>query len=135
MQNRYVSDIGDFLKLGILRALSPGYSLGVAWWLFPDENHNKDGRHIGYLEQPEQWRRFDPLLFDALAEIESSGQREVRALEGPNILPGTVFASDVVPVDGPIPQRRQAREQWFASVQRALHGTDLVFVDPDNGLQ
>ena len=37
MQNRYVGDIGDYLKLGILRALSPGYHLGVAWWLFPDE--------------------------------------------------------------------------------------------------
>ena len=50
MQNRYVGDIGDYLKLGILRALSPGYHLGVAWWLFPDEAHNGDGRHIGYLE-------------------------------------------------------------------------------------
>jgi len=39
MQNRYVGDIGDLLKLGILRALSPGYRLGVAWWLFPDERH------------------------------------------------------------------------------------------------
>ena len=38
MQNRYVGDIGDYLKLGILRALSPGYHLGVAWWLFPDES-------------------------------------------------------------------------------------------------
>ena len=49
MQNRYVGDIGDYLKLGILRALSPGYHLGVAWWLFPDEAHNRDGRHIGYM--------------------------------------------------------------------------------------
>ena len=43
MQNRYVGDIGDYLKLGILRALSPGYRLGVAWWLFPDEAHNGMG--------------------------------------------------------------------------------------------
>lgn len=34
MQNRYVGDIGDYLKLGILRTLSPGYHLGVACWLF-----------------------------------------------------------------------------------------------------
>ena len=45
MQNRYVSDIGDYLKLGILRASSPGYRLGIAWWLYPDESHNRDGRH------------------------------------------------------------------------------------------
>jgi hypothetical protein len=129
MQNRYVGDIGDFLKLGILRALSPGYRLGVAWWLFPDEDHNKDGRHIGYLDQPTQWRHLDPQLFDALAEIVSSGQRDVRALERANILHGAIFASDVMPVV------RQAREQWFASVQRTLEGANLVFVDPDNGLE
>jgi hypothetical protein len=43
MQNRYVSDIGDYLKLGILRALSPRYRLGVAWWPYPDEDHNGNG--------------------------------------------------------------------------------------------
>ena len=129
MQTRYVGDIGDYLKLGILRALSPGHRLGVAWWLFPDEDHNKDGRHIGYLDQSVQWRHFDPQLFDALRMIVSSGQRDVRALEAANILPGAIFASDL------IPQRKRAREEWFASVQRALHGADLVFVDPDNGLE
>ena len=38
MQNRYTGDIGDYVKLSILRALSPGYRLGVAWcevvWFF-----------------------------------------------------------------------------------------------------
>ena len=43
MQNRYVGDIGDYLKLGILRALSPGYRLGVAWWLFPTKVTIKTG--------------------------------------------------------------------------------------------
>ena len=52
MQNRYVGDIGDYLKLGILRALSPKYRLGVAWWIYPDETHNADGQHIGYLDRP-----------------------------------------------------------------------------------
>ena len=75
MQNRYVSDIGDYVKLGILRALSPGYRLGVAWWLYPDESHTKDGRHIDYLRHPYQWWKFDPPLFDALEQIVSSGQR------------------------------------------------------------
>ena len=65
VQNRYVGDIGDYLKLGILRALLPGHRLGVAWWLYPDENHNRDGRHVGYLQRPNRWRHFDPALFDA----------------------------------------------------------------------
>jgi hypothetical protein len=96
MQNRYAGDIGDFVKLGILRALSPGYRLGVAW-LFPDEEHKKDGRHICYLDQPLQWRHFDPQLFDALGEIVSSSQRDVRALEAANILAYAIFFNDVTP--------------------------------------
>ena len=77
MQNRYVGDIGDYLKLGILRALSPGYRLGIAWWLYPDESHNRDGRHIGYLEQPERWRHYDPELFDALSHVVAHATRGI----------------------------------------------------------
>ena len=85
MQNRYTADIGDFLKLGILRALSPGYRPGVAWWLYPDETHNTDGRHIDYLSRPDQWRHFDPDLFDAPGQIVSAGRRHVGALEAANL--------------------------------------------------
>src|ERR1700751_1672101 len=46
MQNRYVGDIGDYLKLSILRALLPGYRLGVAWRLFPDKAHNGFGPSV-----------------------------------------------------------------------------------------
>ena len=81
MQNRYVGDIGDYLKLAILRALSTGHRLGIAWWLYPDENHNSDGRLIAYLNRPEKWRHYDPDLFDALQQIVASGQRDVRVLE------------------------------------------------------
>jgi len=35
MQNRFVADIGDYVKLAILRALARDRSLGVVWWLFP----------------------------------------------------------------------------------------------------
>jgi hypothetical protein len=69
MQNRYTGDIGDYVKLAILRALMHGRRLGVGWWLYPDESHNSDGRHISYLSQPEVWRRFDPALFDHLKAV------------------------------------------------------------------
>jgi hypothetical protein len=135
MQNRNVGDIGDYLKLAILRALSPGYCLGVAWWLFPDEDHNRDGCHIGYLNRPEVWWHFDPQLFDALDEIVSTGQRDVRALEQANILPGAIFASDLIPVDGPIPQRKRAWGEWFSKMRGVLEEADVVFVDLDDGLE
>ena len=97
MQNRYVGDIGDYLKFGILRAQSPGHRLGVAWWLHPDENYKRDGRHIGNLQQPDRWRHFDPELFDALASIVAGNRRDVRALEAANLLTGALFASELIP--------------------------------------
>ena len=48
MQNRYVGDIGDYLKLAILPVLSPGYRLGYRMVATPGREHNRDGRHIGY---------------------------------------------------------------------------------------
>ena len=135
MQNRYVGDIGDYVKLSILRALSPGYRLGVAWWLYPDESHNKYGRQIGYLDRPEQWRHFDPDLFDVLAQIVKSDRRDVRALETADVLPGATFASEVIPVGGPISDRPNERRQWFTRVQSTLEEANMVFVDPDNGLE
>ena len=135
MQNRYVGDIGDYLKLSILRALSPGYRLGVAWWLFPDEAHNGDGRHVGYLNSPDQWRHFNPELFDALCHVVLSGQRNVGALQAPGLIPGAIYADDVIPTGGPIAQRLSARRAWLADVQRALEQANLLFLDPDNGLE
>jgi hypothetical protein len=135
MQNRYVGDIGDYLKLGILRALSPGYRLGVAWWLFPDECHNEDGRHISYLSRPHQWRHYDPDLFDTLRGVVSSGRRNVRELEVANILPGATFASESIPGDGPLAQRQQMRRDWLEAMRRKLEPADVLFLDPDNGLE
>ena len=79
MQNRYTGDIGDFGKLGLLRQLSrTGLSIGVNWYLTPDETHNGDGRHIGYLKN-DAFRACDEQLWSALGEIVDSGKREVSA--------------------------------------------------------
>ena len=60
MQNKYVGDIGDYCKLGLLRWLLGAhpetgqrkFSLGVCWYAVPDtfdSPENRDGRHIDYL--------------------------------------------------------------------------------------
>ena len=48
VQDRYVGDVGDFGKYGLLRALCGGdLTLGVVWYLYPDEEANNDGDDIG----------------------------------------------------------------------------------------
>jgi len=135
MQDRYVGDIGDYMKLAILRAIMPGRRLGVAWWLFPDEGHNSDGRHIAYLGRPDRWRNFDPDLFDRLRKVVTAGERRVEALQHQDVLPGAVYCDDCIPTAGTTVQRMLAREQWFRRVQSGVSGCDLVFIDPDNGLE
>jgi hypothetical protein len=135
MQHRYVGDFGDYVKLGILRAIASGRRLGIAWWLYRDEVHNKDGKHTKYLDEPDRWKAFDPALFEKLKTVGSTGNRHISLLEDLNILPGAVFASEPILVSGPSHQRTKAREIWFSSVLRTLASADLVFVDPDNGIQ
>lgn len=63
MQNRYVGDIGDFAKYGLLRVIQAIKHLGVAWYLHPDEGPNGDGRHTEYLSQSEEFENLDRHLF------------------------------------------------------------------------
>jgi hypothetical protein len=133
MQNRYVGDIGDYVKLAILRALLPGRRVGVAWWLYPDEGHNRDGRRIEYLDRPDPWRRFDPLLFDALKKIVLAQQRNVHALEQASLMPGAFL--EPIPCDvHPFPERARERQRWLDRTNTSLESADLLFVDPDNGI-
>ncbi len=135
MQDRYAGDIGDYVKFAILRSIMPGYRLGVAWWLFPDESHNDDGRHIDYLDQPEKWRSFDPELFDGLRRIVTSGERQVLALQNAEFLPEAVYCDECIPTGGTPIERRIARAEWFQCVKLTINGCNLLFLDPDNGLE
>lgn len=135
MQNRYVGDIGDYVKLAILRELAPGRSLGVVWWLFPNEDHNADGSHRKYLEQHTEWKRFDPGLFEALLEINKQNELDVSALEKASGFRNAVFVSDPVPCEiRPFTQRPTERNRWLGKIKERLKDCDLVFLDPDNGI-
>jgi hypothetical protein len=135
MQNRYTGDIGDFVKLAILRALMPHQRLGVGWWLFPDESHTSDGRYVGYLERPEVWRVLDPPAFDHLKAVVAAGERQVAVLEHEGLLPAAVYFREPVPTLGTVSRRRAARIAWLARLCVAVEHCDLVFLDPDNGFE
>lgn len=132
MQNRYTGDIGDFSKLGLLRALqSAGFSIGLNWYLAPDETHNSDGRHVGYLSQ-DKYRACDPGLWDELGAIVKRGNREVRSMEHDAVLQATFF-SDCLDFRGlRKAERVELRRAWFANSLVAMAGKDIVCVDPDN---
>lgn len=126
MQNRYAGDIGDYGKFGMLRALaSEGFSIGVNWYLVETPEHELSVNDGGKLI-PEKLTSVDPELAKVLSAISRSSERSVHALEEASLIPGATYFSDVVPVED--------RAAWHARALAALVGTDLVFLDPDNGL-
>ena len=131
MQNRYAGDIGDFGKLGLLRVLqAAGLSVGVNWYLTPDENHNQDGKYTNY----DDLRRCDEKLWLELKRMVDTKNRNVAALQKENILKAK-FYSEALDFKGKKKiERRRFRESWHQKGLEALSGVHLVFVDPDNGL-
>lgn len=132
MQDRYAGDIGDYVKISLLRALVPQRRLGVAWFRYRDEDHNGDGRHTAYLSAPDKWRHLDAPLFDLLAG-EVALARSIYGLQKA-FGPATCFMDEPVPVDLSSGERSYARHQWFGNCLSRLKDANLVFADPDNGL-
>jgi hypothetical protein len=144
MQDRYLGDIGDFAKYGLLRAVAAGkppLGLAVLWYLVPDESHNEDGRHIGYLEQTQKndarFRPCDPELYDRLGYLVGTGRRSVSAVAEHTLLPpATVYHDE--PLDySTVPREERPiwRERWLDGALAVAAKADLVFLDPDNGLE
>lgn len=133
MQDRYAADISDYVKLALLRYLSAGRKLGVAWYLFPGEDHNADGKHTTYLNYPERWRRLDPDLFEALGSVVATS-RSIAALEASGTLDATFSREQLTSASLLAPDRPQWRTGWFSRVLSDLKKANLIFADPDNGL-
>lgn len=130
MQNRYTGDIGDFGKLGMLRVLQDaGFSVGVNWYLTPNESHNQDGKHTNY----DDLRSCDESLWRELKQIVDS-DRNVAALQTDRILKATFYPEPLDFKGKKKAERQTIRENWHQDALKALCGTNLVFADPDNGL-
>ncbi len=139
MRDSYVADVGDFGKYALLNALAGNdLRLGVLWCLNSEPDATQDGR---FTEYPEL-RACDPDLYDLLAQILKTKQRSVAHVESNNLLPsntlfyGTVMPAPKTPCFGAAAREAQTRlrSAWFNGGLKKLSATELVFLDPDNGL-
>jgi hypothetical protein len=139
MKNQYVGDVGDFGKYGLLRWLSDPaiagddrqpLSVGVIWYLTPDDRASKDGKHITYTDPPNasSYRDCDPALFHGLVHLIRTRSRNVSAVRASGLLTQATRWFDQEVPSGP------ARGAWFQAALACAHGVDLVFIDPDNGI-
>jgi len=150
VQDRYAGDVGDFLKLGLLRWLvaptpfAPQHQLGVIWYRVPDEEHDADGEHVRYLDPSstagQDLRPLDPDLYDHLRVMMATGKRSVASLAASGVLPSTTrYYDNVLSFADLSPSDRVGRivrrERWFHEAMVAVNSCSLVFVDPDNGMR
>ena len=129
MKDQYFGDVNDYLKYGIIRALrASGWRVHVNWMLTPDDGRT-DGKFTRYLSKPEDWRHFDPELFDFLRE--EVLERENRAVAGIERWSGM----DAAFFNSLVPDARGARAEWSTELSDWMSDADLVFFDPDNGVE
>ena len=98
--------------------------------MLTEADDRPDGQFVRYWEQPERWRRYDPPLFDALSRCKSDATlRHVEKAELWQILPRAKFFNRLL-TDKPA-----ERQSYFREALEALASCEVIFFDPDNGIE
>jgi hypothetical protein len=131
VKHQYFGDINDYRKYGLLRALHGSGDLKIlVTWMLTSDDGGRDGRRRSYLGEPDRWRKHDPLLFDGLAGLVRSARRlDVSLIEQSGLLHSATYHRELVP------DLRSMRDSWRNRLLVAAAGVDLVFFDPDNGVE
>ena len=130
MKNQYAGDVGDYTKLGILRWLEKvGLSIGLNWYLTPDESELSktftDGKHTKFLKY--DCDTPDKELHCALKKIGLSDKRTVIRLERAKLFKNALFWNKILDA--------KIRDKWHLEALKKLSSKDVIFLDPDNGLE
>lgn len=145
MQDKYVGDVGDYGKYGLLNEIAKqangNVRLGINWYYTNiAETGNTDGKFTEYLNEGKKgntkFKKCFPQLYEKLRIIVSQNKRSIAEVETNKVLhESTIFYSDVIPCSGVTPKERVVdREKWFKKSISMLEQADIIFVDPDNGI-
>ena len=155
MQARYLGDNKDFVKYALLWHLhkSLGLQLGVNWY-YTDPAHivgekKGDGKGRSYLA----WRELDSCLYDKMDSLNRNvdaarKEKDDKRIEEmfqeflqSEILPkGTkCFPNCLSEYEKLDPSKKKEkaafRSNWHRQAYEALKGANLIFLDPDTGLE
>ena len=133
MKNQYVGDINDYKKYGLIRVLAGdgehAFRVGVFWMLTKDDERN-DGNILEYLNDPIRWQHYDLPLFTKLHSIiHTHRKRTVSLVQKLGILPNATFVDKLLSDDVKL------RKNDFSSALDSFNGHEIIFFDPDNGLE
>ncbi len=130
MKDQYAGNIGDFAKLGLLRYLNIS-RLGVIWYKNISVEFGSDGKFTEYLYRQNEFGKYDQQLFDYFKNMVFKDQdRKIYRLEKiiRKSATATFFEEQVL--------NGIRRAEWFGKACKEIdnQNCELVFVDPDNGI-
>jgi len=131
MKVQYFGDINDYRKFALLRLLSEAgrFKIGVCWML-TEADGTTQGAKRGYQKQPDKWRAYDPPLFDALTKAPPQPTiGDLRRIEAEALIAGSTFFNEFTP------DSRSGRDSFHGQCMAAFADRNVVFLDPDNGLE
>jgi hypothetical protein len=128
MQNKYVGDESDFVKYCLLKNLcNKNLRLGINWCLVKDED-NSDGRRTSYLNN-KKLHLLESELLQCLEVINKDSDKSINSIHQSKIFPlGTRYFSETIPFE-------TARFEWHTLSLNSLKECDVIYYDPDNGLE
>ena len=131
MKDQYFGDVNDFRKYGLLRLLTvPDHLCLGVFWMLTKPDGGPDGKLRSYLSQPEQYRYRDPDLFDWLKRVVGEEQDcRTSRIEASPLLGQAVFQSTI------LTDNESQRNDYFGECAILFADCDLIFFDPDNGLE
>ena len=131
MKIQYFGDVNDYRKFALLRlfARQAKYKVGVCWMMTePDER--PDGNNRSYRERPDVWRGYDPELFDALKTVPCSPKEDdLPRVEKEGLIPRAIYNENLTS------NALTERNKFHGDCMTTLAAAELVFLDPDNGLE
>jgi hypothetical protein len=131
VKDQYFGDVNDFFKYGLLRSLTipDRLSLGVCWMLTEPDGGTND-KLLAYLDQPKKYRHCDPGLFDWLRQVVVVEEDRGTARIAESTLLGSALFKP-----GYVTDNKHQRSEYFSECASRFAGCDLIFFDPDNGLE
>jgi hypothetical protein len=133
MQIQSIGGIGDFGKFALLRHLMRDRRLGVCWYLTAASDKTREyEREFDYLRRSHEFRHLAPELYDRLVEF----ARKRHALSDPlTELQSSGVVENAIFIRQEVPKMASSRPLWAKELANSVRGANLVFLDPDNGIE
>jgi hypothetical protein len=129
VKDQYFGDVSDFIKYALLRRLVGDDLRAFVVWMLTAPDDRTHGASVGYLKQPQRYRHIDPALFDSLRDAVDAGPRGIAVAEDIRVIPRAAHQP------GLLLDSASSRRTYFAHAREASRGYDVVFFDPDNGIE